>query len=180
MTTLLENQYHPSPGPLAVFFASLDVQGCGSLTKRDIHLLVDQFCAHQPLSFVQKKLLLVMLSQGFSRCASQNGLLSWSDIMVFAPRLLLFFGQPVEDTHLYAKQVAQRFQDISSSSSTLSFQRLTQHCESNLPRMCPNKKLLSAFLAYNLCILCSGSMQITEQMWCDTAIALLFEINAHR
>lgn len=180
MTTLLENQYYPPSGPLAVFFASLDVQGCGFITKQDLHILVDQFCTHHPLSFVQKKLLFVMLSQGFARCASQKGRLSWSDIMVYAPKLLLFFGPYIEDTHVYTQQVSKRFQEISNNSSTLSSQRLIQHCESNLPRMCPNKKLLSAFLAYTLCILCAGKNQVTEQMWCDTALALLFEVNAHR
>ena len=180
MAILLKNQYHPHPGPLAVFFASMDVQECGFISKSDLHILIDRFCAHHPLSFVQKKLLLVMLSQGFSRCASQKGKLFWTDIMIHAPKLLLFFGQSVHDKNMFVQQTNQRFQEISNNSSILSFQKLTQHCESNLPRMCPNKKLLSAFLAYTLCLLCSGNMQVTKKMWCDTALALLFEVNAYQ
>ena len=178
MTTLIENKIYSHSSPLAQLFASITSQEDGYITKGDLIALVDRFCTHHPLSFVQKKLLLVMLYQGFSRCASQKGKLSWNDLMVYAPKLLLFFGSTSRDTHTFLEQASKRFQDISNNSSTLSFQKLTLQCESNLPRMCPNKKLLSAFLAHHLCVLCSGTMQVTERMWCDTARALLFEVDA--
>ena len=182
MTTVLENQYHPPTGPLSLFFTSLDVDGDGFITKKVLHTLVEDFCVHHPLSFVQKKLLFVMLSQGFSRCASQKGRVTWNDIMVFAPKILLFFGQTTNDAQLYDQHVNKRFQELSNNSSTLPLLDLKQHCVSLLPRMCPNKHLLSSFLSHILCILCTPTTtaELTRQMWCDTALSIFFEVNAHK
>ena len=181
MSILLENQFHPPPGPIATLFVSLDIHKQGFITKRELHTLVESFCAHHPLSFVQKKLLFMMLNQGFSRCASQKGKLIWSDIMVYAPKLLIFFGQPTDDVQQYQQSTEKRFQKIACT-STLSNPELAQHCSAILPRMCPNKNLLSLFLAHILCLLCTNkaTTEITKQMWCDTALSIFFEVNAHR
>lgn len=181
MSILLENQFHPPSSPIASFFVSLDVHGQGFITKSELHTLVERFCVHHPLSFVQKKMLFMMLNQGFSRCASQKGKLTWTDIMVYAPKLLMFFGQPTDDVHQYQQHVEKRFQDIACT-STLTNRELTQHCATILPRMCPNRNLLSLFLAHVLCLLCTNTAtaEITESIWCDTALSVFFEVHAHR
>ena len=184
MSILLENYSHPYPGPLESFFDFVDSENRGSITARDLRPLVDQCCLFYSLSFVHKKILCLMLSQGFSRYVS-NGRLFWSDAISYTPKLFSIFCSTLDQTKTNREQAQKRFQEIQNESHTVTLEDLSRYCMSRLPPLCPNKKLLSQFLAYSISLLCSSTSraepeeQISEQMWCDTALALQFEVEAN-
>ena len=185
MSILLENQLHSSSGPLATFFISLDIQQRGFITMSDLRIMVDRFCASHRLSFVQKKLLFLMISQGLARCSQQKTTcITWKEVIEQAPKLLSFFSSQHDHAQTCHHHAQLRYQEIQRTDSPLTIHDIAHYCSSLLPSLFPNKKLLSLFIADSLSNLCRtttnqrASVYISQQQWCDTALEIMFELEA--
>lgn len=148
----------------------------------DLRILVDRFCIDHRLSFVQKKLLFLMISQGISRCTKQKSVrFTWEEAIVHAPKLLSFFCAQYDDAQSCQHHAQLRYDTIQQTSAPISLQDIAQHCSSFLPSLFPNRQLLSLFLASSLCKIIDTKttpVHISKQQWCDTALALMFELEA--
>ena len=178
MSILLENQLHCPTGPLARFFSSLDIHERGSLMLSDIHHFADVFCTLHRLSFVQKKILMMMITTGFRKYVLSS--LSFSDLLVYAPRILLILSPHSTTAQDCQEGALLRHHLLSSGKTHITHHELSTHILSYIPNMMPNRKILSQFLVHIIQTLCSyhphcGEGVISKEAWSDTALALFFE-----
>ena len=178
MSILLENQLHCPTEPLAQFFSSLDAQQRGTISLGDLHRFADRFCVFHNISFVQKKILLLMISTGFSKYTQSS--LSFSDLLVYAPRILLILSPHSAGAKECQEGAITRHNILSGSEKHISIQTLSEYIQTHLPSMMPNKKILSLFVAHIIYTICSshphcGQAIISKEAWSDTALALFFE-----
>jgi hypothetical protein len=185
MATLLENQLHTPNGPLSSFFLNLDVRSCGIITVQDLRSFTDRFCSIFSISFVQKKLLFLLITKGYTRLdRSSSGTMSFEDFLIYAPKIQCFLSGTSITAHTCALQANTRYQELSHPSAHLSLSVLADHCTTLIPPLIPNKRLVSLFIAYALYQFCTHptqdatSMFISKQNWCETALALHFELKS--
>jgi|GEM_PF-4638010 len=180
MATLYENQLREPQGPLASFFQSIDIEKRGFLELPDLQSFVFGTSDTLSLSFMQKRWILLCLTQFHSKINSHDhGQITLSDLSYYATRLLGFFcGRAAQSPQECLLLSQKNFQTISANKLPITFSRLRMHLIDKMPILTPHKKVLAHILTQSLFLFCSQMTHesISEKRWTDTALALYFEL----
>ena len=181
MSILLENQFHCTTGPLAQFFSSLDVHNQEALSLFEVQRFAEAFCVRHAISFVHKKILLLMVAKGFSKYNQSSSRLSFSDLLPYARKLLFVFASSQTNAAEYQQDARQKHARLSKGKTHITTSDLAEYCASCLPCLIPNKKILALFFAYTIHQICShhpgcSEHGISQEAWTETALGLFFEI----
>ena len=183
MTTLYENQLQNVQGPMLSFFCLLDSQNKGFVSYEDLKAFLSDQSDTITASFVQKKILFMLLSKVFTRLdRSKVGKLYPHDFFFYGPKLLKFLcGAHITEPQTCISKAQEVFALFTQNSKELSLSKLAEHCIYLLPSLTPNRKLVSLCMAKSIHTFCTHpysdkSQQISEKQWCDSALSLHFEL----